>query len=221
MELLTTELVFFLIVTALCLYIYIRTKEIYELSGHKGLFFFRNTFLFFAIAFFFRLLHILIIFSKDFFGIMLRGEVHMVSLLVVGYASTVALFSLTATILARDIPWSKVQTDIAMQLIALVVIIGVFITGSYNIILLLNMIMILVMLIALFITHKKKILSVNRITYLLLIAFWLVTMMAFTPGRLDLTTKLVLYALTAAIFISIFIRVNKRLTVHGKKKGQA
>ena len=44
------ELTFATIIVVASLIIYLRTKELYELSEHKGIKYFRNTFLFFALA---------------------------------------------------------------------------------------------------------------------------------------------------------------------------
>jgi len=48
------ELVYSVILTISCLIIYFKTSEIYKLTSHKGIKYFRMTFLFFAASYFLR-----------------------------------------------------------------------------------------------------------------------------------------------------------------------
>ncbi|MEA3414529.1 MAG: hypothetical protein U9Q99_03340 [Nanoarchaeota archaeon] len=50
------DIFFYLFLVIACLFIYFETKNIYKLSSHKGLKYFRNSFLFFGIASFFKLI---------------------------------------------------------------------------------------------------------------------------------------------------------------------
>ena len=48
------ELIYSFVIIACSLMVYYGTKELYELSSYKGIKYFRQAFLFFAIAYFFR-----------------------------------------------------------------------------------------------------------------------------------------------------------------------
>ena len=120
-------LVYSVIVIFLCFIIYAKTKELYSLTKHKGIGFFRNTFLYFGLAFSFRLLFTffhLSRYSMDFYN-----PLHYVmpfALVIIGYLSTMAIFSLTLSSL-----WKKIkQTGYMTHIIAVAIAVLVFFTRS-------------------------------------------------------------------------------------------
>ncbi len=54
---LAVELGYTLIVVFICFIIYFKTREIYDLTKYEGIEYFRNTFLFFGLAYIFRFLN--------------------------------------------------------------------------------------------------------------------------------------------------------------------
>ena len=58
----SSEIIYSFVIIFCSLLVYFGTKEIYELSSHKGIKYFREAFLFFAIAYFFRFLIKVILF---------------------------------------------------------------------------------------------------------------------------------------------------------------
>ena len=55
------EILYSIAIAGLCLGTYFKTREIYNLSKHEGLYHFRNIFLYFSLAYLFRLLFIFLL----------------------------------------------------------------------------------------------------------------------------------------------------------------
>jgi len=70
MQSFSTEVIYSFVIIACSLMIYFGTKELYELSNHKGIKYFRQAFLFFALAYFFRSFIKLIVFYFNAQGIL-------------------------------------------------------------------------------------------------------------------------------------------------------
>ena len=102
------EAVLSLIIIALCILIYLSIGKISRLSGHKGINLFRNVFLFFGLAFVFRLLFQMVGFSLvmfDFWDFRPR-HLSMLSLLFTTYFSTAAMLYLFMSLV-----WKKFDID--------------------------------------------------------------------------------------------------------------
>ena len=61
-----SELIYTLIIIIMCGIIYFKTKEIFDLTKHKGIGFFRNTFLFFALSYLMRFFGQIFMFYNSF-----------------------------------------------------------------------------------------------------------------------------------------------------------
>ena len=101
LEFLSIEILYSVIVILLCILIYFKTKEVYDLSKHKGIKYFRNTFLFFGMAFFFRLIPVSLIFSRN-----IAKPLLQISLFLVSYFSILAILSLLSSII-----WKKLDDN--------------------------------------------------------------------------------------------------------------
>ncbi len=220
LELLVTELLYFLIVVSVCLIIYFRTRDLYRISQHKGIFHFRNVFLYFAVAYSFRLVQVLSLLSEEVLEILpFRGS--FIVLPLVSYFSTLAILSLHMALMARQIKTTVQRETIALHLIAFVSLLVVLLTRSQELLIILQTVVLLASVIAIFMIPKQakhKLLSQNRSTYLLLAVFWVINLLAFTRRLFPRELKLILYLLSAVVFISLFLRVRKRLLSNAKKK---
>jgi len=223
LEMLATELLYFAVVVSICLIIYFRTRELYSVSQHKGLFHFRNVFLYFAAAYSLRLLQLVFQLSSEVLEITpWRG--FSIVLPLVSYFSTLAILSLPMALMAARFKQTILRETIALHLTAFVSLLLVFATGSQALLLLIQSIVLLASVLAIFMAPKQakhKFLSQNRVTYLLLAAFWVVNLLALTKRLLPMELKLALYPLSAIVFVSLFLRVRKRLPSNVKKKKQA
>ena len=93
---LITELIYSFVIIIASLMVYFSTKELYDLSKHKGIKYFRLAFLYFAIAYFFRYFIKFFVYA---FGIGRTPEfspqfIGFLSLFVFLYASSMAIFYL-------------------------------------------------------------------------------------------------------------------------------
>lgn len=219
-EFLGIELVYFLVVVSLCLIIFYMTRDIYKLTKHKGLFFFRNTFLFFAIAYGFRLFHIIIrVFREADIFLIPRGF-HPFTLVFVGYFSTLAIGSLALTVISHKIKWKKEFDYVFLQIIAIFITLFIFIYQKAELLILFHLVILLVIVVSFFIKKpkSKKLWTYNKINYLLILVFWIINIFAFNRFLVPIHMRVVLYIISGAIFVSIFIRVKKRLGDAKKKR---
>lgn len=214
LEMLTIEVSFFIIIIALCAIILWKTKDLYKLSKHRGIYHFRNVFMFFTIAYGLRLIHLLGKISKELIGVRYPG-LQPITLLLVGYFSTLAILSLAATTIYRHY---KIDSEILLHCTALAFSLLIFITRSPGFLMIIQAgIFIIAYTYLLFKSDSlKDAVNQNHITYLMLFFFWILSLFAFTRG-IPHFVKIVLYLLSAGVFFSIFYRVNKRLG-HAKKR---
>ena len=100
------ELVYSIIVMLSCLIIYLKTSEIYKLTSHKGIKYFRMTFLFFGISYFLRFFTKMFLLGLIFTGTALHARqfISLTSLLLL-YTSFMAtlylLYGLSRKTLVR------------------------------------------------------------------------------------------------------------------------
>ena len=215
-EILGIEFLYFIIVFSLCLIIYFRTRDIYKLTKHTGIFHFRNIFLYFSLAYLFRLLHVGIIFHLFSFRFPMMW--HPVSLLVVGYFSTMAILSVVMASFVRKTSQNKFLINSLLNIIAIALSVVVFLTRSPHIMVIIQAV---VFLIAFFFVLKKNVkgfMSKTKIIYTLLFVFWVINVLLFARGLVPIGLRIPLYVLSVGVFISIFIKVQKRLKVNAKKK---
>jgi len=227
LELLAIELAYFLAVIALCLIIYKKTNTIYQISQHKGLYYFRNIFLFFSLAYLFRLIHIIFVLSQELFfpGLPLRLFFPF-TFFFVGFFGTMAILSLSMAALIKT---TKLVEDkkapYMLYIIALALSLAVALTRSNPALMVLQAVLLATAILVVFLKpgekKTKKLLSQNRLTFLLLAVFWIVNLLAFTRHLAPFHVKIPLYVLSISVFASIFLRVEKRLPSHDKKKRQA
>ncbi|UCD03640.1 MAG: hypothetical protein JSW73_03810 [Candidatus Woesearchaeota archaeon] len=213
-EFFAIEIIYFLIIAALCLAIFLRTREIYKLTGHRSIGFFRNIFLYFTIGYFFRFLHLAIIIAKMNTGLV--PLFHRFNFIFIGYFSTLAVFNICLATLAKKIKFSDIQIIIWTQTIAIVSSIILFMTKSLGFIVLIQMTIFIVTLIYSLVTSKRptlssKLFSSNSITYGMLFMFWVISVILFNRRMFTMNMRIVLYIISILVFVSIFIRVHKRL----------
>src|SRR5665648_1450 len=101
---LIVELAYTFIVVFLCFTIYFKTREMYELTKHEGIKYFRSTFLFFGLAYLFRLLSVSIILMDITFDLHSSMRIfRFIPMVFIGYFSTMAIISLTYSIIRKEL----------------------------------------------------------------------------------------------------------------------
>lgn len=182
---LVVELSYTLIVVFLCFTIYYKTREIYDLTKHEGINYFRITFLFFGFAYIFRFISVLlklmvitfdIDFPRQIFGIF--------SLVLIGYFSTMAILSLTYSILWRKLPIKHIF--LLFNVIAVLISSIAFISRSSFILTLAQAVLLIftTIIITYYIISKSRKISRLYILYILFFLFWIVNLIALGPRRL-------------------------------------
>jgi len=169
-----TELIYTLIIVFFCFLVYFKTREIYNLTKHKGIFYFRNTFLFFGLAYASRLfLHLLMIGRIAFDYVVPRMALMPFSHLIVAYFSTMALLYL-----AYSLIWKKIKVEhflIFANIIAIFIAVVAFFLRNPMIVSLIQLLLLLITLLIIIKKNSKKISKIKAL-YFLIALFWLLNL---------------------------------------------
>ncbi|MBW2994176.1 hypothetical protein KY315_02015, partial [Candidatus Woesearchaeota archaeon] len=169
-----TELGYTLIVIFLCFLIYFKTKDMYDLTKHKGIYYFRNTFLFFGLAYMFRFVFGLIRMTDQWLDIIYipRGTMMPIMILFTGYFSTMALLCLIySTVWKR---YSSKDFFIAANILAVLIAIAAAISPEVFIIT--QAILLVVAITLSVVLRKKSKFSKVFLLYFLLFMFWIISL---------------------------------------------
>lgn len=205
------ELAYTFIVVVLCFLVYYKTREIYDLTGYKGIKYFRRAFLFFGLAYAFRLfLHTLLISKIAFDFILPMRMMFPLCTLIVAYLSTMALLYL-----AYSTIWKRINFEHFLHIsniIALIVAWLAFVSRSPALVSMIQFLMLLFIII-LIITKKhkkgKKRLPM-RAVYFLISLFWLINLFVLGPGRvIPFELELSLQIISVIVFFIIYYKVAK------------
>jgi len=205
-----TELIYAFVIILCCLIIYFATKELYNITKHQGIRYFRLSFLFFAIALFFRsfIKFVLILFnSRTLFDIAPRAFAGVTTFIFM-YFSLIAIFYLLYSLI-----WKKDKKNLGiylMHLLALVITIITILLGNILIYIILN-VLILILILYLIYQKKSKKKSGLYFIYLLLLVFWIFNILdIFIPNFLQ-SLQLIIYFVSIGIFFVILYRVLTKI----------
>lgn len=215
------DLAYSLLVIALCLFIFFKTKEFAELSDHKGIKFFRNAFIYFGLGYLLRFFSALG-FIHGFSLIIGRADFRFLILILFAYASSMAILSLLYSMVYKRLTFIKMNPHLLLHIIAVLLLIVVFVFGS-PVTLFLTQLSLFVLAIIVLIFESIKLKRKNKLftTYLLLFLFWILNIATLAVPRFAADLRLLLYAFSAALFIYITYKVVIRTHIgkNGKKKG--
>jgi len=208
---LVVELSFTLIIVFLCFAIYYKTREIYDLTNHEGINYFRLTFLFFGFAYISRFISVLIKLMGVTFDLNFPRYVFgNFPLVLVGYFSTMAILLLTYSIL-----WKKLQIKhifLIFNVIALLIS-GIALFSRSSFILTLAQAVLLIftsIIIAYYIMSKSGKISQLYILYILFFLFWIVNLIALGPKKfIPFEVQIVFQIISVAVIGIIYHRVAK------------
>ena len=209
------EITYYLFIICMCLVIYFKTKEIYELTGHSGLHYFRYFFIFFALSSAFRLVSFATLFNFSLKTLNDAIFLDKICIFAMLYFGTIAFISLALSILARnhDIDGRSRRITDAVLYSGSAVIVLPFLAMRMEIILIaiLSVFFAAVMLYDLIREYRSnnRIFTRNRITNILLFIFWILNVQFYAKGLLPRGWFLPLMLVSAIIFLSIFLRLNK------------
>ncbi len=213
------ELLYSFLIIICSLMIYSGTKEIYELSQHKGIKYFRMAFLFFALAYFFRsfIKFILVYFNvKGLFEIspmILNPIISQITLVVFMYFSAMAIFYLLYSVMWKR--WDSGIKIYLFHLIALVIAVySVFSRNPFSYIGL-NILLFVFILMITMISYKnsrKKTKGHNPYAiYVLLLFFWLLNIIDILIPKFLQVFQLFIYLASSGIFLLMLYKVLKKI----------
>jgi hypothetical protein len=208
------EIIYSFIIIVCSLMIYFGTKELYELSSHKGIKYFRQTFLFFALAYFLRsfIKFISVYFNTaEIFNIcpcMLNVSLGYISLFLFIYLASVAIFSLIFSICHKKI--SKINFAHFHLIAILIGILAVYL-NNHTAYLIINIILLLTILGAIIACGEKV--KKNKLfpAYLLLIIFWILNIIDLLVPSIIQPFQLAIYLVSISTFLLILYKVLTKL----------
>jgi len=189
--------------------IYFLTKEVYKLSAHKGIKYFREAFLFFALAFFFRFIVNTLFMTRrvhHFFDLAPRIFGMLAGLLFM-YASLIAIFYLLYAII-----WKHFKNKIwVFHIIALLIAVLTIITRNPFLILLIQLVVLVIMILLSLLKHKGHF----HILYLLLFIFGILNIIGILIPGFMIALQLAIYLTSIILFFLILYKVIKIMMKHG------
>lgn len=227
-----TEIIYSFVIILCSLMIYFGTKKLYELSSHKGIKYLRDSFLFFAIAYFFRS------FIKIYFILTPHTRIptfslnlfQYVSFFIFIYFSSIAVFLLVYSMMWRK--WGNSGKIYLFHAIALLVALISLYFNNAHIYLLVNLVVlafiVAVTIVAYGISKKQRrkkasddisfIHSPKRgqmkgniyWVYVLLFGFWILNVIDVLIPRALETFQLFIYMISIGLFLTILYKVLKK-----------
>lgn len=207
---LMVESVYFAAIVAICLLIYLKTREIEKLASHKGITYFRLTFLHFAVSYFFKFITSLQVFS---FG-MQRGH-WVLQAIPTAWTMFISLYAslMAAIYLVNSITWKDGTVsphEGAFWSITSLTAAGLTIFMGQPWLYILSQAFLFAYAAYVLATSEKKSTFI-RAVYPALLGFWLLSIVdIFIPDML-LLLQTAVYLISAVLFSTILYRVLRRV----------
>lgn len=207
------EISYTLIIVFLCCSIYYRTRDLYDLTKYEGIRYFRMTFLFFGLAFLFRFLSVLAILMELTFDIDISVYLFRILPLVFnGYFSTMAILSLTYSLIWKDLQ-IKHMLILSNAIAILISVIAFFSRSPIILIEAQAVLLILTFIMAFIVYSRSRKISQLFILYILLFLFWLANLLALGPRRfLPFEIHTLFQIISIALIGVIYLKVSKWTT---------
>ena len=209
-----TELIYSLVIIVCSLMIYFGTKELYELSAHKGIKYFRQAFLYFAFAYFFRysIKFLLMFFDRTIlFGnpkqMMFLGGI--TPLFAFMYFSSIAIFSILYSVTYQKFD-KKDKLLILFQILAIAIALASVIFKNNLAYLILNGILFLFSLLSVLILQKGKKKNKLNAIYILLLLFWIMNIVDILIPNFFQTFQLGIYLISVILFLIMLYKVLRK-----------
>lgn len=211
------EMIYALVVLASCLFIYFRTKEMYELTAYKGIKYFRNTFLFFGITYavrFFMHLFMALRINPRLFGDVAFG-IRDFSFFIMIYASSMAAIYLIYSIFWKKLEKYEFSNVYIFHMAAIIIALFSLLRNSPGIFLSFQSVLFLFLIIISFINYRRTRNKGNSsqlyLLYLVIFALWIVSniiefILFFSTG-----TGLIIYGISVILFIILLIKVLRKI----------
>ena len=202
---LATEIIYSLVVLIACLLIYFEVSKLYKLTDYKGIRYFQNTFLFFAIAYFFRFLSKPVV--RSLFGIRMY-YFNILILLVFVYASCVAVFYLIYSLVWKRL--GGLWVEVLIHIISVVIALAVLLTGNIWIFIIVNLALLIYAFIAVNLQRKNKKFKMYLI-YLLIVVFSILNLVDILVPNFLFGLQLWIYIFSVVLFMFLLYKVLKEV----------
>ncbi len=207
------EMLYSIFVILMCSLIYFKTKEIYELSNHKGIKYFRIAFVFFGITYLTRLLfqfYLTYLNTMPWHGI----KFYIINMLIFVFTSSMAIITLTYSTVWKKFKLNGYKEVLALYVVAILIVLSFLFTRSLFIFFISQIILFIIAIFMSFISakkSKKKSLSSFHVIYFLLFLFWICNIALMISVRFISHLKFPLYALSSLIFLLITYKVINKI----------
>jgi len=191
--------------------VYFGTKELYELSSYKGIKYFRESFLFFAIAYFcgsFIKLSFAFIDIRKLFISPIIFQIISVFLFI--YFSSMAIFYLIYSVMWKK--WENKNNIFIFHILALAIAIIGAIFQNTIIYLAINLFILISIIITTFILYNSKRKTKFNLygIYILLILFWILNIWDILIPNFIKSFQITIYLASIGIFMIILYKVLKK-----------
>lgn len=209
------ELVYSFIIIICSLMIYFATKEMDKLASYKGIKYFRLSFLFFALAYFFRYFIQFFLFSFNLHEILEFSPMFIgaISLFIFLYFSTMAIFFLLYSVMWKKWNHSRLTITLLNAFALIIAFVSIFSRGIF-VYSIMNLILLLVVLFILIVAYKdskkKSKAGGQFIIYLLLSIFWILNITDILIPRFLSIYQLLVYLVSILLFMIILYKVLKK-----------
>lgn len=209
------ELIYSFVIIVCSLMVYLGTRELYELSSHKGIKYFRQAFLFFSLAYFFRSAIVYILFLFNFKEILEISPMFFgaFTLFLFIYFSSMAVFSLLYSVMWKK--WNGCSKKIYLfHFFAFIIALLSLVPRSMGLRFGLNILLLLIIVFTVYQVYRegkgrKRKNSLYAI-YLLLFLFFLLNVFDVLVPNFLSQFKMLIYFASIIIFLLILYRVLKK-----------
>jgi len=221
MQSFSTEVIYSFVIIFCSLMIYYGTKELYELSSHKGIKYFRQAFLFFALAYFFRSFIKLIVFYFNAQGILsisprlFNPLISQITLIFFIYFSAMAVLYLLYSVMWKK--WNGNDKKVYLfHLLAFAISLFIVLSGNALAYLGVNILLFFIVLFVVYTSYKNKKKKTKGhkhnlyIIYLLLSFFWIINILDILIPNFFQNFQLLIYLASSAIFFIMVYKVLKK-----------
>jgi hypothetical protein len=205
------EMLYAFVIIVCSLMIYYSTKELYEISKYKGIKYFRNAFLFFAVAYFIRFFIKFILFYVDKRSILsfVPRTGGSILLFIFMYASSMAIFYLFYSIMSKT--WRKNGKLLLFNLLAVAIALITVLFQIPALYLFLNLILLAFIIYGVYVNHKGKNKGNWHIIYSLLSVFWLLNVLDILITDVFAGMQLFIYLASIGIFLLVLYKVLRKV----------
>lgn len=206
------DLIYSFVIILASLLIYFGTRELYELSSHKGIKYFRRAFIFFAVAYFARFITQFIFLSLEIPRNYMTqlGLTSLLALFIFMYATTAAILYLGASVHSGF--FNKKYKEVIIHVFSLAIALLGIATQNIAILLLAQVIIVAALAITTYNREKKSKKKSPKIflLYSALAIFLMLNILDLALPNFFQLTKILIYLFSITIFLFLLYRVSKR-----------